>query len=53
MNSFELSEGCQQWVVGSSTKHPPEDNLLLEALAKAGFERGRNLRGGWGDSCAG
>ncbi len=37
MNSLQLSEGCQQWVVGSSTKHPPQDKLLLEALAEAGF----------------
>ncbi len=37
MTTIELSSGCQRWVAGSPTKHPPQDSALLGALGDAGF----------------
>jgi hypothetical protein len=37
MSAIELSTGCQRWIPGDPTMHPPHDRSLLEAVTKAGF----------------
>jgi hypothetical protein len=37
MTTIELSPGCQRWVPGSPTKHPPLDKIFLETVIEAGF----------------
>lgn len=37
MTTIELSAGCQHWLPGDPTKHPPLDAWFLEAVTSAGF----------------